>query len=119
MIEIIGRNGPPEAMLCPAFICDACREQVVKDGNVEQAVRYVGDRREVSPLFVSHKHPCSRALEIGLREQYPPADGWSTIWFELREFLTHLTNNAKHAFADAPNREYLANTVVLPGERTS
>ncbi len=114
MIEIIARNGPPEAMLCPAFMCDTCRKQVVGQGNVVSKVRYDGDQRQTSPLFVTHKGSCDLALEAWLDTRYPLADGWSQIWDELEVFVRQLTHNLTHAFADDREGEYLPHRVVMP-----
>ena len=61
MIEIIARNGPPEAMLCPAFVCDACRKQVVGAGNVVYMRRIVGDRRCRPPIIAPTESGTSTA----------------------------------------------------------
>lgn len=117
MIEYIARDGEPEAMTCPALICDACRTQVIGDGNIYWAVRYVASgQRQSSPLFVSHKYECSRAVDRIVETTYPFAEGWSgALTEEVNVFLRHLANNAEHAFADDPNGTYLDHDVVHPG----
>ncbi|WP_158708269.1 hypothetical protein [Streptomyces sp. NRRL S-455] len=44
MIEYVARSGPPEARNCPAFISDACRQQVAGAGIVTWATA-IGDGR--------------------------------------------------------------------------
>jgi hypothetical protein len=117
MIEIIARNGPPEALLCAAFICDYCRRQVVKSGNILYAVRYkAGETRESSPLFVSHK-ACTQVVEAALKADYPYEDGWLDCWEEASHFIGHLTNNLAHSFDEDPNGTYLPQRVVLSSRR--
>lgn len=114
MIEIIARNGPPEAMLCPAFICDACRRQVVGEGNVISKVRYSGGQRQTSPLFIAHKGTCDLTVDAWLNKRYPLDNGWSLIWEELETFVRQLANNLAHAFADDHEGEYLSHQIILP-----
>lgn len=113
MIEIVARDGPPEGMLCPAFICDACRKQVVREGNVIYAQRYDGNERVSSPLFVSHKG-CTLRVDAMLARMYPEADGWMSGWDEIRDFIGQLQNNLRHAFADDREGTYLDQTISLP-----
>ncbi|WP_157239497.1 hypothetical protein [Catenuloplanes japonicus] len=113
MIEMVARDGPPEAMLCPAFICDACREQVVGSGNIYYRDRWVGDRRQSSPLFVSHKR-CARAVEAILDVFYPQSDGWMDLCQEMRDFVKSLANNFTHAFADDTKGTYHNHDLVQP-----
>lgn len=117
MIEYIARDGEPEAMTCPAFICDACRRQVTGAGNIYWAVRYAAPgQRQSSPLFVSHKYECSRAVDQIVETTYPFAEGWSgALSNEIRVFLAQLNHNAEHAFADDPDGTYLDHDVVHPG----
>lgn len=119
MIEIVIRDGPPEALTCAAFICDHCRGQVVKSGNVLYAVRHnVGQQRESSPLLVSHKE-CTRAVEMWLKARYPYEAGWLDCWEEASHFVRHLVNNLTHSFADDSDGEYPSQRIVLPACATS
>lgn len=113
MIEMVSRSGPPEALLCPAFICDTCRQQVVNSGNVVYALR-LEPRRESSPLFVAHKGVCDRALESRLAERYPLDEGWTELWEELGVFVKQLAHNSTNPFTDDTEGTYRANTVVHP-----
>lgn len=101
-------------MNCPAFICDACRKQVVGDGNIIWAVRYVGEARQSSPVFVSHKFPCSRQVDALVKRHYPCGEGWSGLWEEASVFIGHLSNNLVHAFDDDPEGEYHEHALMLP-----
>ncbi|MFI7632416.1 hypothetical protein [Microbispora rosea] len=115
MIEIVARNGSPEAMLCPAFICDACRKQVMEAGNVIYAVRYPDQsERETSPLFVAHKGACDMAVQQWLAANYPVADGWSDLWDEIDDFLAYLGGNFKRSFAEDADGQYVPHVVVMP-----
>jgi hypothetical protein len=118
LIEIIARNGLPEAMLCPAFMCDSCRKQVVGPGNVVSKVRHTGGhQRETSPLFVAHKGVCKQSLAAELDRAYPLDSGWSMIWDELETFVRQLAHNLTSAFADDPDGEYLTHRVVWATQR--
>ncbi|MDX3229407.1 hypothetical protein [Streptomyces sp. ME19-01-6] len=110
MIEYVARSGPPEAMNCPAFICDVCRKQVVGKGIVTwgTTIGREGDSgpHRQTPLYVAHKGRCGRALEIWFEKHYPPADGWIDLWDDLADFVRQLTHNLTNAFADDPDGEY-------------
>ena len=112
MIEYVARSGPPEAMECPAFICDRCREQVVGSGNVLwwSTTR---DRWRSSPIFVAHKG-CTSALEQRLETTYPRDEGWIRRFDEVKRFLPQLTHNATNAFADDPEGAYHPHQLKLP-----
>ncbi|MGQ4355259.1 hypothetical protein [Streptomyces drozdowiczii] len=117
MIEYVARSGPPEAMNCPAFICDACRKQVVGEGIVTWCStigRDNGGTHRQSPIFTAHKGTCGRKLEAMLEAAYPPGDGWIDYWDDLADFLKQLANNHTEAFADDHEGEYHKHDVVLP-----
>src|SRR5512142_149908 len=112
---MVSRSGPPEAMLCPALICDACREQILTDkagGNALHWVRF--DPAESSPLLLAHGGPCSSMLRTALSGHYRTEDGWSAGWEEIGTVLDQLANNAVRAFADDPNGSHRATRVVPP-----
>lgn len=120
MIEYVARSGPPEAMNCPAFICDACRKQVVGEGIVTWCStigRDAGDTHRQSPIYVAHKGLCGRKVEAMLKAGYPPADGWIDYWDDIADFVRQLANNATEAFADDPDGEYHQHS--LEGSRQS
>ncbi|GAA0969921.1 hypothetical protein GCM10009555_017930 [Acrocarpospora macrocephala] len=112
MIEFVIRNGPPQALICPEFICDTCRKQVTASGNLLYARRT--DPRQTSPVFVAHKGACDRALTKWLGTAYPEADGWHHSWEEIQFFLSNLVHNFDHPYADDPDGEYLDHQLVLP-----
>lgn len=114
MIEIVPRNGPPEAMNCPALICDACRKQVVGGGNILWVRRYVDDKPESSPLMAAHKGQCDQAVEAWLQEHYPTIDGWCPLWEEAADFVRYLANNLAHSFAEDSDGAYLTQTIIAP-----
>lgn len=118
MIEILGRSGPPEALLCPAFVCDACRDQVTGRGSVIHSVRYAGEDRESSPLFVAHSGACDQGVTEWLRTAYLSADGWSVMWLDIEPFMRQLAHNLTHPFADDREGEYHSHRLVgWGGER--
>lgn len=107
MIEVVPRSGPPEALSCPAIVCDACRRQVVGKGNIVWALKVVHSDTEVrqqSPLYAAHKGACDRALDAWLKGQYGP--GWILMWEELGVYLRQLLHNAENDFADDAKGEY-------------
>lgn len=108
MIEFVPYSGEPEALNCPAFVCDTCRKQVVGEGNVTWCVKVVGKggQRQHSPLFVSHKGRCDKALETWLGVQYSLDDDWINLSEEIGVFRKQLDHNADRSFADDPNGQY-------------
>lgn len=120
MIEYVARSGPPEAMNCPAFICDTCRKQVVGQGIVTWATTIgqdgePGPHRQ-TPIYVAHKGRCGRALEVWIEQQYPFADGWIDLWDDLEDFVRQLAHNLANAFAADPEGKYHRHQLVLPKE---
>lgn len=116
MIEVVARDGEPEALLCPALICDACRKQVAGPGNLLWAVRRPeGGKRQSSPAFVAHKGRCDQVVKKILANLYPLADGWTEQWDEAGSFLAYLTSNTSKPFADDPDGNYLDHELVQPG----
>lgn len=111
MIEYVARSGPPEAMNCPAFVCDGCRKQVVGPGIVTWASTIGSDgsgTHRQSPLYAAHKGECGRKVEALLKVSYPHEDGWIDLWDDIADFLNQLAHNAVNAFADDPDGEYHA-----------
>lgn len=120
MIEYVARSGPPEAMNCPAFICDACRKQVVGQGIVTWASTIGSGRsgsHSQSPLYVAHKGECGRKVEAMLHAAYPADDGWIDLWDDIADFLKHLSHNSTNDFADDHGGKY--HTHRLEGARQS
>lgn len=116
MIEFTPRSGPPVAMDCPAFICDACRVQVVGKGNIYWVQKVTSEHFETSPIFVGHKGRCGRAVERLMEQLYPHADGWTgSLFNELEEFVKHLSFNAVNAFVADSDGTYHDHKLVQPG----
>lgn len=117
LIEYIGRSGPPEAMNCPALICDTCRKQVVGSGNVIWGSTAGSDGpRRSTPLYVAHKGRCDHAFEKWFAEAYPLADGWMPLWEEAAVFMRQLAYNLTNAFADDTEGTYHPHKLALPKE---
>ncbi len=120
MIEYVARSGPPEALNCPAFICDTCRKQVFGQGIVTWSTT-IGHDGEPSPhrqtpIYVAHKGRCGRALEVWLEANYPRADGWIDLWDDLADFTRQLAHNLANAFADDLEGRYHQHRLVHPKE---
>ncbi|MER6376752.1 hypothetical protein ABT255_52665 [Streptomyces mirabilis] len=116
MIEYVPYSGEPEAMNCPAAICDTCREQVVGEGNIVWCIRAgnKGEQRQQSPLFASHEGGCDCALGRWLEAQYPLDDNWINLSDEIDVFLKQLGNNVGRSFADDPRGDYHQVIVRMP-----
>ncbi|NGO43786.1 hypothetical protein [Streptomyces ureilyticus] len=120
MIEYVARSGPPEAMNCPAFVCDICRKQVVSEGIVTWATTIgrdgdPGPHRQ-TPVYVAHKGRCGRALEVWIERTYPLDDGWADLWDDLGDFVRQLAYNLTHAFEDDAEGTYHPHRLVVPKE---
>lgn len=100
MIELVAHDG----LLCPAFVCDSCREQVAVYGNIIFRGRWATRwQEERTPLRVAHKGWCTHDVEAALATEYPKADGWSPKWRELDDFVKQLAYNTENPFD--PERE--------------
>jgi hypothetical protein len=100
VITILHRNGPPEAMTCPAVICDHCGDPIHNDGNALWLTDQDDGRTfRITTAFV-HK-ACDRAFEAT-----HPDGHWSCR--ELGEFLQQLAHNFEHPFEREPGVEYAA-----------
>lgn len=113
MIEILGRSGEPEAMNCPAFICDACRKQVTNSGNIIWGVTVGVEPRLSTPLFVAHKGGCDVAVQRTLEERYS-GDQWVWLWEEGGHFIKYLTHNYTHSFDEDIDGTYHPQRVAFP-----
>lgn len=117
MIEYVARDGPPEAMNCPAFICDICRKQVVGKGIVTwgTTVAHEGDGgpHRQTPIYVAHKGRCGRALEVWFERTYPHDDGWMDLWDDLDDFMRQLAYNLVNAFADDHEGTYRQHRLII------
>jgi hypothetical protein len=108
MIVYVSRNGPPEAMMCPVFLCDHCREPIQGreggcgyGGLVIWRHDHEGTRPVRQELATVHKGPCHRAYEAA-----HPGERWLSEEFGV--FVQQLAHNSAEPFPDEPNVEYLA-----------
>jgi hypothetical protein len=100
MIEMVTAIRHPlgaEDLICPALVCDVCRETIEKSGNIEWRVKPGG---WTSPFYASHKWPCSVRLANALDEMYPHSRGWSHAWRPAKQFLEQLANNFAEPVAE-------------------
>jgi hypothetical protein len=116
MIAFIDRNGPPEAMHCPAFLCDHCHKPIAGKG-VEgpggiviwrpKGQAHDADHRP-GPQEVAtvHKGACDRTYEATHPAANGERDRW--WWMDLDELLEHLTHNIANPFVAEDNVEYVA-----------
>lgn len=122
MIEFIARSGPPEAVNCPAFVCDTCGRQVAEQGCLWWGYLYPNPSdglRHTTPVYVTHKGECVSAFEAWFHCAYPDADdaSWLLCDHEIDESLEHLRSNFTHRFEDDAlddGVEYHAHRVVWP-----
>lgn len=116
MIEFVPYSGEPEAMNCPAFICDTCRTQIVGEGVVvwRVKIRSGGEPRQQSPLFTAHKRACDQALSRWLEPQYPLDGDWIDLSEEIDVFRKQLDNNANRSFVDDDRGEYHQTILRMP-----
>jgi hypothetical protein len=116
VIEFVPYSGEPQALNCPAFVCDACRKQVLEEGLVVWRVR-VGeenDPRQQSPLFVAHKRRCDQALTRWLDNDYPRDGDWIDLSEEIDVFRKQLDSNATRSFAEDRRGEYHQTILRMP-----
>lgn len=104
MLVYLNRNGPPEALNCPVFMCDQCLEPINgrKGGDGHGGIiiwrRRPDDTQEMATV---HKGRCDRAYEAAR-----PGGHWS--WNDLDEMLEHLTHNTLEPFPVEDDVEYVA-----------
>jgi hypothetical protein len=115
MIEIVNLDGYNDGwgpLVCPVLVCDVCREQVVGHGNLERAYRHVdGEAVEQTPLYVTHKQPCSRVFDQWKAGAYPTSEGWAFGWDEARVVLDQLQHNLNNVLV--PDYGYRARVIPL------
>jgi hypothetical protein len=97
-LTFIDRNGPPEAMLCPAFLCDVCKEPVSGGGWVLWNTSYAeGDNRpRIRDLVVVHSGACGRQRQDLNSSR------------ELDQFVQDLAYTSTHAWEPEADVEYVA-----------
>lgn len=106
-LAMFDRNGPPEAMTCPAIVCDYCGGVITGEGNVEWCRRKSERTFVTSPFYFTHKG-CSRQCTSVLRRHYPHQEGWSAAWRDIGEFLAQLSFNFEHSFENDEDASYVA-----------
>lgn len=112
VIEIIGRSGEPEAMNCPALICDGCRKQVTDSGVIVWGVTAGVEPRLSTPLYVAHKGRCDQAVQKGVETEYPE-DTWVWLSEEADKFLSDLAGNFKRRFEDDKRGTFHEHRIAL------
>lgn len=117
MIEMVARDGAPGAMLCPALVCDVCREQVTGEGPAVGIViyydRWNGEQRTTTPLYTAHRGRCGRSLAAELEGRYPRAEGWQQLWREAGEVVQQLAHNTSNPFVDDAEGRYQPHTLAV------
>ena len=111
-IRMIDRNGPPEGLQCPFFMCAVCGEPVYQedsengDGMIVwlQEVADTYPQKQCGP-FALHKGWCDHAFEVYTDDVL--GEGWIRLWNELGEFIDHLVHNARASSYDS-RAEYVA-----------
>lgn len=104
MLTYVSRNGPPEAMICPVFMCDACLTPIQgKEGGDGYGGIVIWANLDDGTQVVAtvHKGRCDRAYEA----RRPGLD-W--MWEDLDVSLAQLTQNTAKAFPVEDNVEYVA-----------
>lgn len=96
MLTFIDRNGPPEAMHCPAFLCDICLEPISSRGWAAWRPDYPGDdgRPSINGVYTVHAapdHNCLRRLEHREGHMYTQL---------LKEVVQQLDHNLTNPFED-------------------
>jgi len=104
MIVYITRNGPPEAMHCPVFLCNACGEPIQgREGGsgLGGIVIWRNHPDRTQDIATVHKGACDLAHEAA-----HPGESWS--WEDFDVFMEQLTNNTADPFPVEDNVEYVA-----------
>jgi hypothetical protein len=104
MLTLIDRNGPPEALTCPAFICDVCGEPLTaEDGWVLWWPElHVNRTPRPGQLYHVHQGACDRAL---VAQRGDNNSGYSR---PLSEFIEQLAHNTEHPFKGERGVQYIA-----------
>lgn len=115
MIEILERSDKPGAGDGAAFICDACRKQVVGSGNIIWGCTVGIEPQLSTPLFVAHKGGCDVAVQRTLEERYV-GEQWVWLWEDVGPFTKTLMHNLTNSFADDRQGTYHKQRVAFPPE---
>lgn len=104
MLTFVSRNGPPEALICPVFMCDHCLTPIQgKEGGdgFGGIVIWANRDDDTQVVATTHKGRCNRAYEA----RYP---GLMWMWEDIAVSLEQLTMNTTSAFPAEANVEYVA-----------
>ena len=105
-IRMIDRNGPPEAMMLPAFLCAHCWEPVIgREGAAYWYTSYSdSDNRPISsPVNYAHRGHCFVQIIHG-----KPKYAGMLMDMRLDEFLEALAHFGTEGFKQIRNVEYVA-----------
>lgn len=107
-IRMIARNGPPEAMICPAILCSVCLEPVTAKNGAAYWFSYGYEqdsgRAIESEVEFAHKGRCFSVADH--RNEY--GERALLMDLDLNFFLKQLVNNFKRGFREEENVEYVA-----------
>ena len=114
---MVARSGPPEAMLCPAAVCDVCGEPIHGHGHVVWWPEY-SDQGEYSssPLYFVHQAVCDQRLCAALGDS-PRHPSGGSYWQSLDEFLAQLRHNFEDPFEDGAAVKHDIPKVGMGGHR--
>jgi hypothetical protein len=116
MITFVSRNGPPEALLCPAILCDVCGEPIYAgklddekgtgfDGEPVNgwALQCHGESEAIADVHFVHGGDCDQAMNKNCSrdDRYHASVG-------LDVFLRQLVCNFEHPFEPDANQEFVA-----------
>lgn len=101
MIVVLTRSGPPEAMTCPAILCDTCLTPI-HDQRPYGLVLWRDLDDGTQQIAHVHKGRCDRTWEA----KHPGPDHWMSA--ELGVFLDQLRGNVEEPFPAEDNVEYVA-----------
>lgn len=120
---MMDRNGPPEAMTCPFYLCAACGHPAYAapypGGEITPYVLWwrelpEGNRREFRQEgpFIVHRPYCDHALQAAMEKQLAKIGGeWVLLTEDFAVVARQLAHNATHPLAaenDPDGAEYVA-----------
>ncbi len=100
--SMIERNGPPDAQLCPAIVCDGCGSPINRDDAalvLWKPGREPDGRPSPSEFRFVHQGRCDRLVEQQHGHHYSQ---------ELSQFMDQLVHNYATPFRVEPEVEYIA-----------
>jgi hypothetical protein len=120
-LVMVHRNGPPAALLCPVWLCDACdrpiqdihmammayaEEIFYEDGVWGDFIRDEHGHVWQSPVYVAHKRRCLDVIEEAIAPREKPGRCFFTE--ELTVAMEQLATNTSRPFPDERNVEWVA-----------